>query len=153
MGIVTEFYARTQTVFKSGTPLARKGNLAFPPSMAKYNIVLTERDRTMAQMDRFMAEWDAWICPVSLTPAFPHCSFGQSIEVDGVKFPYLLACGGYTMPLNFTGNPVVIIPIGQSKTGLPIGVQIVGKRWREMELLAIARKIDEIAGDFQHLNL
>lgn len=150
MGIVTEFYARTQTALKSGTPLARKGNLAFPPSMAKYNIVLTDRDRIMAQMDRFMKQWDVWICPVSLTAAFPHCNFGQSIEVDGVKFPYLLACGGYTMPLNFTGNPVVVIPIGKSKSGLPIGVQIVGKRWQDLELLAIAKQIDEIAGDFQH---
>ncbi len=150
MGIVTEFYACTQTAFKSGTPLARKGNLAFPPSMAKYNIVLTNRDRTMAQMDCFMAEWDAWICPVSMTPAFPHCSFGQSIEVDEVKFPYLLACGGYTMPLNFTGSPVVVIPIGKSKSGLPIGVQIVGKRWQDMELLAIAKIINQIASNLQH---
>ncbi|MGL4883028.1 MAG: amidase family protein, partial [Waterburya sp.] len=61
--------------------------------------------------------------------------------VDGVKFPYLLACGGYTMPLNFTGNPVVVIPIGKSKSGLPIGVQIVGRRWQDMELLAIAKLI------------
>ena len=149
-GIVTEFYARTQTAFKSGTPLAKKGNLAFPPSLAKYNAVLTERDRQIAQMDRFMDEWDAWICPVSITPAFPHCHFGQPIDVDGVKFPYLLACGGYTMPLNFTGSPVVVIPIGQSKEGLPIGVQVVGKRWKDMELLAIAQEINQVAGHLQH---
>lgn len=148
-GIVTEFYARTQTAFKSGTPLAQKGNLVFPPSVAKYNLVLTERDRIMAQMDRFMAQWDAWICPVSITPAFPHYDFGQSIEVDGKKFPYLLACGGYTMPLNLTGSPVVVIPVGQSKQGLPIGIQIVGKRWRDLELLAIANSIGKVVGEFK----
>ncbi len=153
MGITTEFAARTKTTFKSGTPLAKKGNLAFPPSLAKYNTVLTHRDRIMTQMDRFMNDWDAWICPVSITPAFPHCNFASSIEVDGIKYPYLLACGGYTMPLNLTGSPVVVIPIGQSKSGLPIGVQIVGKRWRDMELLAIAKKLDEIAGDFLQPNL
>ena len=146
----TEFIARTQTHFKSGTPFAKKTNLAFPPSLAKYKAILAQRDRTMAQMDRFMAEWDVWICPVSLTPAFGHCDFGQSIEVDGVKFPYLLACGGYTMPLNFTGSPVVVIPIGRSEKGLPIGVQIVGKRWQDLELIAIAEEIDKVAGDFQH---
>ncbi|MGL6339255.1 MAG: amidase [Waterburya sp.] len=136
-----EFLARTQTSFKSDTPFSKKTNLAFPPSLAKYKAILAERDRTIAQMDRFMNDWDAWICPVSMTPAFPHRNFGQPIEVDGVKFPYLLACGGYTMPLNFTGNPVVVIPIGKSKSGLPIGVQIVGRRWQDMELLAIARLI------------
>ena len=148
--IITEFYARTQTAFKSGTPLVKKGNLAFPPSMAKYNTILTARDRQIAQMDKFMLDWDVWICPVSLTPAFSHCGFGQPIKIDGVKFPYLLACGGYTMPLNFLDSPVVVIPIGKNQQGLPIGVQIVGKRWQDLELLAIAEKIDEVAGSFQH---
>lgn len=102
----------------------------------------------MAQMESFLAQWDAWICPVSMTPAFPHCKFGQPIKVDGVKVPYLLA-GGYTMPLSLTGNPVVVIPIGQSKEGLPIGVQVVGNRWKDMELLAIAQQINQATGGFQ----
>ncbi len=148
--IKNEFLARTQTTYKSSRPFSKKTNLAFPPSLAKYKAVLAERDRHITQMDRFMDRWDAWICPVSLAPAFAHCDFGKPIEVDGVKFPYLLACGGYTMPLNLTGSPVVVIPLGQSKEGLPIGVQVVGKRWQDMSLLAIAEKIDEIAGDFQH---
>ena len=146
--IKTEFLARTQTNFKSGTPLTRKGNLAFPPTMAKYKTILTERDRQIAQMDRFMDEWDAWICPVCITPAFPHCDTGKPIKVDGVKFPYLLTCGGYTMPLNLIGSPVVVIPIGQSKEGLPIGVQIVGKRWQDLKLLAIANAISKVVGKF-----
>jgi amidase len=149
IGIKTEFYARTQTTFRAGTALAKKGNLAFPPTLAKYNTVLTERDHQIAQMDRFLDQWDAWICPVSITPAFPHCSFGKPIEVDGVKFPYILACGGYTIPLNLTGSPVVVIPIGQSKEGLPIGIQVVGKRWKDMELLATATEITKVIGDLQ----
>ena len=151
MGITTELTARIQTPFKSGTPLALKGNLAFPPTMAKYKTILTQRDRIMTQTDRFMAQWDAWICPVSISPAFDHCNFDRSIEVDGVKFPYLLACGGYTMPLNLTGSPVVVIPIGQSE--IPIGVQIVGKRWRDKELLAIALLISSVVGNEQHPSL
>ena len=149
MGITTELTARTQTAFKSGTPFARKGNLTFPPSMAKYKAILTQRDRIMAQMDCFMNDWDAWICPVSISPAFAHCDFGKPIKVDGVKFPYLLACGGYTMPLNLTGSPVVVIPIGQSES-VPIGVQIVGKRWQDMELLKVAKIISSVIGDLQH---
>ena len=143
-GIKTEFLARTQTSFKSGTPLTQKSHLSFPPSLANYNALLTERDRITATMDRFMARWDAWICPVALSPAFLHCDTGQSIEVDGVKFPYLLACGGYTMPLNFTGHPVVVIPIGLSRSRLPVGVQIVGQRWQDEALLAVAERIAEI---------
>jgi len=44
----------------------------------------------------------------------------------------------------------VVILIGQTQTGLPIGMQIVGKRWKEMELLAIAQQLTQITRDFQH---
>ncbi len=150
IGMKAEFLARTQTNFRSGTPLAKKSHLAFPPNLAKYKTILTARDRQVAQMDSLIEQWDAWICPVSITPAFPHCDFGQLIVVDGVKFPYLLACGGYTMPLSLTGNPVVVIPIGQSKAGLPIGVQLVGKRWKDMKLLAITTEITKVIGELPH---
>ncbi len=32
----------------------------------------------------------------------------------------------------------------------PVGLQIVGKRWKEMELLVIAQEINKVVGDFQH---
>jgi amidase len=42
-----------------------------------------------------------------------------------------------------------VIPVGQTQNGLPIGLQIVGKRWREMQLLAIAQELDKVIGGFQ----
>ncbi len=54
------------------------------------------------------------------------------------------------MPFNLSGHPAVVIPIGQTQHGLPIGMQIVGKRWREMELLAIAQLLDSEIGAFRH---
>ena len=132
------------------SPIERGFLKAFPLNLNKYMQALTKRDRLIAQMDRFLAEWDAYLCPVSSITAFPHQPKGKPIEVNGIKLPYTTACGGYAILLNLTGHPVVVIPIGQSKSGLPIGVQIVGKRWQDRELLAIARQIDEIAGDFQH---
>ena len=148
-----QFLAQTQTSYKSSSISSQKTSQAFPPSLAKYKAILADRDRAMVKMDLFMEQWDAWICPVSLDAAFPHCNFAQPIEVDGVKIPYLVACGGYTMPLNFTGNPVVVIPMGQSRSGLPIGVQIVGKRWQDLDILAIANEIDQLASNFQQPSL
>jgi Asp-tRNA(Asn)/Glu-tRNA(Gln) amidotransferase A subunit family amidase len=43
---------------------------------------------------------------------------------------------------------IVVIPTGQTQNGLPIGIQLVGKRWREMELLSIAQEIDQVVGGF-----
>jgi len=123
---------------------------ALNPNIKGYFAALTQRDRFIAQMDAELEPWDAWLCPVAMTPAFRHCPTGTAIEIDGRKVPYLMASGAYTIPLAFTGHPVVVIPIGYTPDGLPIGMQIVGKRWREMELLAIAQEIDRIVNNFQH---
>jgi amidase len=123
------------------------------PSLKQYFELLTQRDRYIAQMDKALEPWDAWLCPVAMTTAFTHRPQGAVIEIEGRKVPYFLANGGYTMLFNLTGHPVVVMPIGQTKNGLPIGMQIVGKRWREMELIAIANEIDQVVGNFKHPSL
>ncbi|HEY9768342.1 MAG TPA: amidase [Coleofasciculaceae cyanobacterium] len=119
------------------------------PTIKGYFETLTKRDRIIAQMDKAFNAWDVWLCPVAMTTAFTHRPKGAVITIEGRKVPYFLANGGYTMLFNLTGHPVVVIPIGQTENGLPIGMQIVGKRWREMELLAIADKINQLVGNFQ----
>ncbi|MBW4636502.1 MAG: amidase [Iphinoe sp. HA4291-MV1] len=120
------------------------------PTLKAYFQALEERDRLIAQMEQALLQWDVWLCPVAMTTAFTHRPKGEAVEVDGKKVPYFMASGAYTMPFSLTGHPVVVIPIGQTKNGLPIGMQIVGKRWREMELLAIAQEINKVVGAFQH---
>lgn len=119
------------------------------PTIKGYFQALQERDRLIAQMEQALEQWDVWLCPVAITTAFTHRPKGAAVEVDGKKVPYFLASGAYTMPFNLTGHPVVVIPIGQTKDGLPIGMQIVGKRWKEMELLAIAQQLTEKTVGFQ----
>jgi amidase len=120
------------------------------PTLKGYFQALQERDHLIAQMEQALEQWDVWLCPVAMTTAFTHRPKGAAVEVDGKKVPYFMASGAYTMPFSLTGHPVVVIPIGQTRDGLPIGMQIVGKRWREMELLAIAQEINKVVGGFQH---
>ena len=74
---------------------------------------------------------------------------GEPVTIDSQKAPYFTSNMSFTTVFNMTGNPVVVLPMSQSKEGLPIGVQVVGQRWSDMALLAVAEKISEIAGDFQ----
>ena len=120
------------------------------PTLKGYFETLTQRDCLISQMDEALEPWDVWLCPVAMTTAFTHRPKGAVLEIEGRKVPYFLANGAYTMLFNLTGNPVVVIPIRQTKDGLPIGMQIVGKRWKDMELLAIAQEINQVAGQFQH---
>ena len=68
-----------------------------------------------------------------------------------VKIPYILATNVYTGLFNLTGNPVVVLPLTKSKEELPIGLQVVGRRWDDMTLLTIAEKLPHVTGGFQSL--
>jgi amidase len=104
---------------------------------------------SITALEMFFEQWDALICPVMAIPAFPHCAQGTPLLVDGYPLDYWLATIAYTCPFNLTGHPVVTLPVALSHEGLPIGVQVVGRRWGEMPLLAVAKCISEVAGSFQ----
>ena len=56
-----------------------------------------------------------------------------------------LAWMSYTYPFNMTGLPAASIPCGWSKDGLPIGMQIVGKRFDELKVLQVSKAFEEIS--------
>jgi amidase len=120
------------------------------PTVKGYFETLTARDRITAQLDRSLAAWDVWLMPVAATVAFTHRPAWSAIDVNARSYPHALANGAYTIPFNLSGHPAVVIPIGQTDRGLPLGLQLVGKRWCEMELLSIAQELDRVIGNFQH---
>lgn len=119
------------------------------PSLRGYFETLTQRDRFTAQIDKALEPWDVWLTPVAATPAFTHSPAWSAVEIEGKSYPHGVANGAYTIPFNLSGHPAVVIPVGQTHNGLPIGLQIVGKRWQEMELLSIAQELDKAIGAFR----
>jgi amidase len=117
-------------------------------TVADYMAALSRRDRLITTLEKFFQQWDAFICPVTVSPAIAHVPFGTPIEVDEHRVPYFIAGTAYTCPFNLSGHPSVVVPLTRSKDGLPIGVQLVGKRWSEPELLALAQKVALISGPF-----
>jgi amidase len=55
----------------------------------------------------------------------------------------------YTLPYSLTGQPCVVVPSGCSRDGLPIGVQIVGRVWREDQAVAAGRTIQTMIGGWR----
>ncbi|MDA0747348.1 MAG: amidase family protein [bacterium] len=119
-------------------------------SMRQVTEARMRRDALITAMEQFLQDWDVLLCPVTSTPAPPHCDTGSPIDVDGRAVPYFTAGCTYTMPFNLTGQPVVVIPLTQSSEGLPIGLQIVGRRWGEMALLQIAEQLEALIGTCRH---
>jgi aspartyl-tRNA(Asn)/glutamyl-tRNA(Gln) amidotransferase subunit A len=82
--------------------------------------------------DQAFAQCDAIVGPVSPTPAF---KIGE--RVNDPLAMYLADI--YTIGANLAGIPGISIPCGFTKTGLPIGLQIVAPAFAEGKLLRIAR--------------
>jgi aspartyl-tRNA(Asn)/glutamyl-tRNA(Gln) amidotransferase subunit A len=78
---------------------------------------------------------DAILTPTSPTPAF---KFGEKSD-DPISM-YLSDV--YTISTNLAGLPGISVPCGFSSTGLPIGVQLIGKAFEESSLLQIAHAYD-----------
>ena len=116
--------------------------------IAEYMVALNRRDSLIAALEEFFQHWDAFLCPVTVSPAIPHVPFGTPIDVDGRQVPYFIAGTAYTCPFNLTGHPAAVLPLTRSKEGLPIGVQVLGKRWSEPALLALCGKLTAITGPF-----
>ena len=53
---------------------------------------------------------------------------------------------GVVLPWSLAGTPVMNLPVGFSKDGLPMGVQLIGKRQSELAVLQMARAYDEATG-------
>src|SRR6185312_13247112 len=90
------------------------------------------RLRLMEQMSRF----PILVYPVCSIPAFRHGE--RSWTIAGRVVSYMDAMC-YTQWFNLLGNPAVVLPVGESAEGLPIGVQIVGQPNSEELILKIAR--------------
>jgi len=45
---------------------------------------------------------------------------------------------GFSYPFNFSGNPAATVPVGFTAAGLPVGLQIVGRRFADLTVLQAA---------------
>ena len=97
-------------------------------------------DQYRNAMIAFIEGYDALRSPVVPWPALPH---GTSLEPD--KLPGF----GYSMMHNLTGWPSVAVRIGSSPEGLPIGVQVAAKPWREDVALALAQALETAFGGWK----
>jgi len=130
-------------------PLKRGLFIGMALDRERVGAALQDRIRMIERLETFFEAWDAWICPVFPTPAFTHRRMNAPVEVDGQPMSQLDANLLHCIIFNLTGHPVVTIPIGFSSDGLPIGVQVVGKRWHEMALLDVANEISSAADGYR----
>jgi amidase len=67
------------------------------------------------------------------------------MEIDGQEYEEidLFSMSTYA---NAMSLPAAAVPVGRTADGLPIGVQVIGRRYREMEVLAVAKELEMALG-------
>jgi len=106
-----------------------------------------QRDIVRMQVFEQMRDYPILLCPVAAIPAFRHGE--RSWRIDGKIVQYLDAWS-YTEWFNLLGTPAVVVPVGQSQEGLPIGVQISARPWQEELVLEVAAAVEQACGNWRN---
>ncbi len=94
----------------------------------------------------FFKDYDLLICPTASSAAFPHDQQGErherTIEVNGKRVPTTdqLFWAGYS---GVTYLPSISAPAGFGRSGLPIGVQIIGAQYQDRQCIELARMLEQ----------
>ncbi len=110
--------------------------------------VLDRREALVVAADALFADFDAFLSPATIATAFPHSPPRTPIPVDEAQVDSRFV-DHYLYPWSFTGHPAVVLPAGLGSDGLPIGVQLVARRFGDEDLLAVASAVSELIGGFR----
>jgi len=80
---------------------------------------------------------------VLLAPTAPTTAFGFGDNIDNPMAMYLSDL--LTIPANLAGLPAISLPCGFDKSGLPIGLQLIGNVFEEGKLLQVASQFEKAA--------
>jgi len=83
-------------------------------------------------------------CDVIATPTSPTPAFKLGEKTDDPLEMYLSDI--YTITANLAGVPALSLPCGLSSSGLPIGIQLIGKQFDEARLLRAANNLEQALG-------
>ena len=108
-----------------------------------------QRARIREAWRTFFGDVDALVCPVIVTPPFPHLQEGnlttRIVPIDGVERPYT-DLFHWTILIGMAYLPATVVPVGTTTDGLPVGVQIVGPYMEDRTPLAVARALRDELG-------
>lgn len=118
-------------------------------SNTQYAKIIDYKDTFSEIYDRFLTKYDIWITPVCSIEAYKHQKAGKPFIVNNKKLEYTKAIGSFMLTTAFSGHPIVVIPIGEKKNGMPVGVQIHSKKWTDKKLLEIAKYFETFTNGFE----
>ena len=116
-------------------------------SMSAADVAKAAAEHT-ALYRRFLKRYDLLICPTASLPPFAR-EFLYPEEINGQPLKTYISWIGVTYGITLTAHPVVVLPCGLDHTGMPFGIQLVGRRGEEWRLIAIAAALEDALADIE----
>jgi aspartyl-tRNA(Asn)/glutamyl-tRNA(Gln) amidotransferase subunit A len=145
--------SETLTAFEN--ELDRFKELAFPPNRGLPDVAagFTNRDVIRVQFNRYkfyeqvgkvFEKYDLLLTPTLATAAFEAGEKGPLAPktING-REATAISWLCFTYPFNFTGQPAASVPCGFNSEGLPVGLQVVGRRFDEARVLRAAAAFEK----------
>jgi len=110
-----------------------------------------QRLKARAVWQEYFKTHDAFLMPVGFVPAFPHNHQGdpntRKLTTTEGERPYIEMAKWISFA-TLTGCPATVAPIGRTKSGLPVGIQIMGPFLEDATPIDIAVKMAGVTGRF-----
>lgn len=108
------------------------------------DLVRAFRHQSAAQREvaTLLERCDALLTPTTRLPA-PTIAPDQTVVLDGKPVLARSVLTTNTAPFNLTGQPTLALPCGFSRAGLPLSLQIAGRRWDEATILRIGHAYEQ----------
>jgi aspartyl-tRNA(Asn)/glutamyl-tRNA(Gln) amidotransferase subunit A len=112
-------------------------------TMAEYQQLRARKYAYVAALQAWLADWDFLLTPAVSVAAFPA---ERLMPADWPAHDWdWVGWAEFSYPFNFSGNPAASVPCGFTADGLPIGLQIVGRRFDDLGVLQAAAAFEAIA--------
>ncbi len=103
--------------------------------------------------EEFFADWDIMLMPVMPCPAIPHDHSepmsSRLAAIDGEQRNYW-SLTTWMAPAGACYLPATVIPVGMTKNGLPVGIQIAGPYLNDRTTLDLAKRLLPLVGKIPH---
>jgi amidase len=110
-------------------------------------IIRAERERTALyhRVAAFFKDTDLLLCPVVAVPPYP-VEQAYPTRIGNQELTSYIDWMFLTFVITLTGCPALSVPCGFTKSGLPVGLQIVGPTHGDAAVLAAGALLEQVAG-------
>ncbi|MEM7254011.1 MAG: amidase [Pseudomonadota bacterium] len=101
------------------------------------------RTQLIAELVGFFEDVEYLLCPTTQVPPFSH-DIDWIREINGVEMQTYIDWMGVCYAITVTGCPALSFPVGFTESGLPVGMQLVGRPKRDFAVLQLAHALEDV---------